>query len=936
MALLGTISVTRLDTGEVRTYAADTLFEPFRKEFYSKTIAPQRDAVALTNITGGAILATQGLWRREMDEFSEGAGQFSLDRKLDRDSSSRFYSSKGIDVFSKPEQAILLPDTHQLVSNIGTNLITARCGDYLVVCASGAVTYYNHLWAATPCRFGSDYGGTTPTVINSITTNDIYAFVATDTGIWFCQIGASLIFQLYAGNDLTTGYTGGYDMVRWANDQLVGSKGPRLYAFQPRDGSATSPYGSSPSTSSGQVPILNIIGSGSFLSTAGQAEVYTQVPHNLTTGQKVTIQNTQMNGDITSLYVASGHFTATCSAAAGVVVGQKLTVSMTYTTGRVITENVVVKSVSSTGVAFTCNTSKITTSTNFSLGTFISSEDQYGFNTTYTVTVNPPSAQSITATIPSSPSAGYVTYTINQTFSPSVGDYLVVAGLTPAGYNGTFVVTAVGGTTGAFTATVVNSTTGTASGSGTALTLSRVFTIPVPKTNGASATGGTLTIPVSPDTLYTHQNASWVWSDATGGETQLYITGYVKTTSGNYSGCVYRSNLLGSSTSVQSGVSIISNSILAMPFALDTPIQALPMSPDEVPTCIKSYLNYIFIGTNRGIRMCQTLSIYDPTATATGDLKSGPLIPNRLQPVSNPVTGIVGDGRFVWFTWSNYDASSTGLGKMNLQQFIAQDPLAPVYASDIMVTGQGVINSLDWDPINTVPIMAVQGLGIYGPYATNSGGNLTATQYVPSGTLTSSYYDFGIAEAKIPVYFDYGCYLPATGGSMGATVVMDPLSPSPVTLTAPAFTSNTQNPEVSILQTGGANDRGKQFQTTVTLTTTNTAYSPQMHRWTMKAWATPVQGSMISAVISLFTSDIIDNQHTSLDPQAEFYWLESLRWNQTMVTYTAGQLSVTAVIDAVNDIPDEPRGQYPGGFQGTVALMLKTVGPYVFTAAATS
>lgn len=932
MPLLGTISVTRLDTGEMRTYPADTLFEPFRKEFYSKTIASQRDAVALTNIAGGAILATEGLWRREMDEFAEGAGQLSLDRRLDRDSSSRFYSSKGIDVFTYPEQATLLPATHQLVANAGANLIMARCSDYIVVCAGGAVTFYNHLWAATPCTFGSTYGGAAPTVINSITTNDTYAFIATDTGIWFCNIGPSSQFQLYAFNDMTAGYTGGYDMVRWANDQLIGSRAARLYAFQPRATSGASLFGSPPSGANTSVTITSIF-SGNGATTPGTAIVITNGVHGYQNGQSIIIKESRTQAGIASFTVTTGTVTITAGADHGLLAGESTTIRLMHTTGRIIQESIIVASTPSP-TTFTYVTKKVTTNANFSVGTFFGSEgDGYGFNGSYVVSNVNLSAVVITAVAGGAPVGGSVEITTSTAHGYAQGGYVTIAGVSPSGYSGTFQINQI---IDATHFAITNATVGAATlVTPTVVSNANQFMISCSSTASSAAHGGSILIHTSLDVLYTHQNASWVWSDATGGETQLYIAGYVKSSAGSYSGCIYRANLLGSSTSVQSGVSIISNSVLAMPFALDTPVQALPMSPDEFPTCIKSYLNYIFVGTNRGIRMCQTLNVFDPTATAKGDLKAGPLIPNRLQPVTNSVTSIVGDGRFVWFTWSNYDGTSTGLGKMNLQQFIGQDPLAPVYASDLMVTGQGIINSLDWDPINMVPVMAVQGLGVYGPYATNLGGNLTATQYVASGTLTSSYYDFGIAEPKIPVYFDYGCYLPATGGSMSATVVMDPLSPTPVTLSAPAFTLNTQNPEVSILQTGGSNDRGRQFQTTVTLTTTNTAYSPQMHRWTMKAWATPVQGSIISAVISLFTSDIADNQHVSLDPQAEFYWLESLRWNQTLVTYTAGQLSVTAVIDAVNDIPDEPRGQYTGGFQGTVALMLKTIGPYVFTPTAT-
>ena len=925
-------------SGNALGIMVDTSFEPYRREaFRHRSIPSQRQSINLTNIAGEGTVNTEGLWRREQTEWSMGAGQYSLDRKGDSQE-TRFLKSKGVDVFSFPLQATLLPDTYATVSAAGAGILMSRCGDYVVVVTTVAgvptVTYYNpsavavgSAWTGgTTCTFGSTYGGTAPTTINSICTNDSYAFLATNSGVWFCQIGTSSVFQLYAANDLTTGYTGGYDIVRWANDQLIASKGPRLYAFQARDGSTNSPYGSAPSDSSGSVAITNIIGQGTFLSGAGLAQVFTQTPHNLVTGQKVTISGTQMGGDITSLYAAgTGKFTATCAIATGLVVGQSATVSITYTNGKTINENVTVSSVASTGLAFTCNTTKIITATNFSAGSFISNEDQYGFNTNYTVTVTPPTANSLTSI---STSGGYVTYTVNQLFSFSVGDYITVAGVSVAGYNGTFVVTSVGGSSGAYTATVANAQTGAATG-GTVTTLSRSFIIPVPKTNGASATGGTLTIPVSPDALFTHTNPSWVWSDAVGGETQVYFAGYIQSASGkNYSGCIYRSDLPGAAVGSASQVASITGSSTTQPWQLNAPIQALPMSPDEYPVCIESYLNFIFIGTNRGIRMTQTLSIYDPTATATGDLKSGPLIPNILQPVTNPVTAIIGDGRFIWFAWSNYDGSSTGLGKLDLQTYIAGDPLAPAYASDLMVTGQGVITHLDWNPYTNTPIMAVTGLGVYAPYATNSGGNMVVSKYVTSGTLTSGIFDYGISDNKIPIYFDYTALTPY-GSTITATDSVD----------GAAATSATSGSYVTGNGYAVTQTRGRQFTVNVTLNaaTHTTSYdtTPTLQRWVLKSWPAVVAGTAIMVVIQNFSVDVADGQEMFQDPYYVFSWLENLRQIQDIVTYSEGPLSVTGVIDAIDMLPHKMRDTYDGGYEGDLVVTIKTIGNYVYTPVAT-
>ena len=871
----GTLSFTRLDTGETRTYPSDTSFEPYRREaMRRRTISVQRESVDLSNEPGRATLATEGTWRREMLEWSMGAGQFSLDRK-DDDNPRRFYSSKGIDVFTYPQRATLLPDTQSVIGSGDSNILISQCGDYLLVASSGVVKSYNSSYAVVATLSANTlYGGTAWSTIYSMCSNDTYCYIGTDTGLWFALVPSGP-FYLYALPDAAP-YGTGYTMVRWANDQLLASCGPRLYAFQPRVApgqtgtTAAMPFGSPPS-------VLSPGGTGGYSITqitnltagdAGYANLWTNSSNTgLVVGQQIAVTGSVEREHIINVSLLSGEITATTSEPHGFVVGQTLTVLLRFNGspgGR--TETVTVDSVGSQ-TSFTYSTTKIGSAI---IGTgFLNGEARaagtiagYGYNqnwTVYSIDINDPS--------------------------------------------------------------IVN--------------------VAVTSAYGFAAVGGTLTAPNqagiwAPDVLVTHENPNWVWVDATSGQTQVYYGGYVLTSAGTkYGGAIFRSDLLGSSTSAADGIQSIASASVAQPWMLDTPVQCLPMSPDEYPTCVKSYLNYIFVGTNRGIRMCQTLSIYDPTATATGDLKAGPLIPNQLQPVQYPVTAIVGDGRYVWFAWNNYDSTpSTGLGKLDLQTFIPGDDLAPAYASDLMYSTAGIINSLEWDSLNNYPVAAIASAGVYVPYATNEGGNLIATKFVLSGTITSSYFDYGISAPKVPVYFDYGVYLPATGEpSATGVVTMDPLSPSPITISVPQFISNTQDTEELILQTGGSDDRARQFQVALTLVAGGTGYaeSPTLFRWTLKAWPTEVQGTLISAVLAIFTVDTIDGIKYEFDPEEEYNWLESLRYNQTMLTFTDGETSVFGVIATIDDIPHKAQG-IRQGFEGDFVVDINTLGPFTFTA----
>ena len=887
-------------SGAARNFVLDTSFEPYRREaFRHKSIPPQRQSIMMTNIVGEGTVNTEGLWRREQVEWSMGAGQYSLDRKGDSQE-TRFYSSKGVDVFSYPLQAKLLPDVERVDAlTANNNILATRCGDKVVVVNGSSVVYYttstSGAWGSpTACTYNTIYGGSTPSVIRSIDANDTYTFIATDTGVWFSNIGRSGApyvtgaseFRLYAANDVTTNFTGGYDLVRWVNDQVIASRGARLYAFQPRTATVFPEYGATASVNQVSVNLVSAQDNGSGTHTWAATTV---VPHGLSIAQPFTISATSVNVNITAVTAVSNPMvTCTTSTTPNFLVGDTvtLTVNFYYPAGsphygalyNTVSDTGVVSAVS--GTSFSYNSTNIT-----AMG--------YGYG--YTM---PGGTQ--TGTVTGSNNTGLTgTYTVASTPSPTT-----------------------------FT-----------------------FTDPALPTTG-NANGGVVTSTVMPDVLYTHENPSWVWSDIAGGYTQIYYSGYVKGASSNiYGGCIYRSSFQGSSTTTSTGVSATSNTSVFQPFQLNTPVQALPMSPDEYPTCITSYLNFIFIGTNRGIRMAQTLSLYDPTATQTGDLKSGPVIPNVIQPLSQPVTAIIGDGRYIWFSWNQYDTQSTGLGRLDLGTFIAGDPLAPAYASDVMVpytgsyaygTGQGMINSLVWDPVRNLPVMAIGGKGIYAPKATNVNGLMTVVPangntYVASGSITSGYFDYGIPDAKVGFGFAYNAVNP-TGCSVAATVISDPDMPSPKSANITAFSGNgSYDTTTQILNTDGSTVRANQFQVTVTLNAgSSNANSPTLHRWTLKAWPTVVQGTSISAVFQLSSIDVVDGMEVFIDPYDNFSWLENLRQIQDVVTYTEGPISAPCVIESLDWIPHKRRDNYENGFEGDCVVMFKTLSQYSYTNTATS
>lgn len=202
-----------------------------------------------------------------------------------------------------------------------------------------------------------------------------------------------------------------------------------------------------------------------------------------------------------------------------------------------------------------------------------------------------------------------------------------------------------------------------------------------------------------PGALFTHPNTDFKWVGFAEGRGHLYAAGY----SGDKS-LIYRTAVRPDGT------------------ALDIPVVAGELPDGEIVRSVQGYLGFLLIGTDVGVRFA--------LPDGNGDLNIGALIR-----IGKPVLCFEPQDRFCWFGWTNYDATSTGLGRLDLSQFI--QPLTPAHASDLMSTAQG-------DVLNVVTFgerryWVVSGSGIWGQ----------TINRVPSGTLDSGLVTFGIPDAKV-------------------------------------------------------------------------------------------------------------------------------------------------------------------------------------------
>ena len=152
-----------------------------------------------------------------------------------------------------------------------------------------------------------------------------------------------------------------------------------------------------------------------------------------------------------------------------------------------------------------------------------------------------------------------------------------------------------------------------------------------------------------PTALFTHRNIDFKWVDFAEGEGQIYAAGY----SGDKSE-IYRIAVQPDGTS------------------LDVPVVAGRLPDGEVVLSIFGYLGFLLVGTSSGVR----LAVEDGT---TGNLTIGALIDT-----GSPCRGFAAKGRFVWFTWEGFDGSTSGLGRIDLQNLTDEQSLVPAYAPDIM------------------------------------------------------------------------------------------------------------------------------------------------------------------------------------------------------------------------------------------------------------
>ena len=172
-----------------RPYMIDTKSNQFTRQFDVRV----RDSVDQSAEPGESAINPQGLWRRSQSSWHYGAGQKYADT-ADAEP-YRFFSSKGIDVWTKG-QLSLLSDTTQSYSTSGTNLYMATA-DSRIYGTDGQNVKYTTDWS-------------TFTTVTSTAASNLYSIASDGYNVFFSYANGD-IDQTNAGTSAASAYITGIE-----------------------------------------------------------------------------------------------------------------------------------------------------------------------------------------------------------------------------------------------------------------------------------------------------------------------------------------------------------------------------------------------------------------------------------------------------------------------------------------------------------------------------------------------------------------------------------------------------------------------------------------------------------------------------------------------------------------------------------------------------
>lgn len=390
----------------------------------------------------------------------------------------------------------------------------------------------------------------------------------------------------------------------------------------------------------------------------------------------------------------------------------------------------------------------------------------------------------------------------------------------------------------------------------------------------------------TPSTIFTHPDSAFRWVDATDGNQVIYVLGGIEDR-----WFVHKVTIKDDGT------------------GLVPAIVAARLPDGEVGYSIGRYLDFIFIGTSKGVRMA--------TMQDNGDLTLGPIIPTE-----EPVRCFEGQDRFVWFGMSKMiqpypslgseefpSASAVcGLGRMDLSQFTIS-ALTPAYANDLFASIESNKNVHSVVTYRDKRVFSVEGGGVY----------FEGTNKVPSGWLILGNISYSIEDPKTALYQQVK-WIPGCAGSLAIDMAFDSTGFSRFSNLSIEFGSS---------KSGNLSLNGVAFSSVNTKIVLNrcpinSAVSPRISRWELRS--APVKGRASRWEVPIMNYDEveIDGVLYARDVVLELDILMDLIQSGTVFTYQeSGRLYQVHARDFVWQ--PEKLSANGNGWQGVFTLVIEEV-----------
>lgn len=384
--------------------------------------------------------------------------------------------------------------------------------------------------------------------------------------------------------------------------------------------------------------------------------------------------------------------------------------------------------------------------------------------------------------------------------------------------------------------------------------------------------------------IKTHPNTSFVWTGIGPGRNCVYAWG---NSGGN--GEVYKILFDPNTGSLSTAASF-----------------ATYLADGETIHALQFYAGGIIMGTGRGVRIGQ--------ADGSGNIDYGPLVPTLW-----PVRCLEPQDRYCWFGWTKYDATNSGLGRIDLG--FLTDSLKPAWASDLMTsdtTTGDTVAAVTFAPYgytaNQRPPVRVFSVAGKGVYIEDPGSR------VLTGTLSTGTIRFSTSEPKTTRSLDVRHHALPAGAPISAEMQRE--TSGTWTSVGSSSTTGSYGPAVPLdLQDLSA--ESVEFRLTLDRPDnagTDYSRSPELTRWTAKALPTP------STIDETFEIPLIMRARTAtgqgdgapydIDVAAEIAYLKGLERTRTLIDLQVGSETITKCYVAASkfepDVWNDDRTQLEG------------------------